>query len=234
MKTYLDKAHTRGHSLYNWLDSYHTFSFDEYYNPDRMNFGALRVLNDDTVAPGSGFGKHPHKNMEVVSIPLYGALKHGDSQNNMRTIVPGQIQVMSAGSGIYHSEMNASDEQEVKFLQIWIMPRQHDTPPSYQDYDIRPLLHNNELRYIIAPDGSTPATINQDAWFALGTIDANKIIRYNFHNEENGVYLFLLEGEVRIGDITLFTRDGLGITDVDAIEIETIRGSRLLLIEIPL
>ena len=135
MKKVIDKSDSRGHSLYDWLDSHHTFSFDEYYNPRRMNFGALRVLNDDRVAPGKGFGTHPHKNMEIISIPLKGKLKHGDSHQNSRVITPGDIQTMSAGTGIYHSEMNGSDTEAVEFLQIWVMPEKLNTPPAYQDFD---------------------------------------------------------------------------------------------------
>lgn len=148
MKKVIDKADSRGHSLYDWLDSHHTFSFDEYYNARRMNFGALRVLNDDRVAPGKGFGVHPHKNMEIISIPLKGQLKHGDSQKNNRVITPGDIQTMSAGTGIYHSEMNGSDTEPVEFLQIWVMPEKMNTPPAYQDFDIRPLLRKNEMALI--------------------------------------------------------------------------------------
>ena len=143
MKKVIDKAESRGRSLYDWLDSYHTFSFDGYYNPRRMNFGALRVLNDDRIAPGEGFGTHPHKNMEIITIPLKGRLQHGDSKQNHRTITPGYIQTMSAGTGIYHSEMNGSDTEEVELLQIWVMPEKLNTPPAYQDYDIRSYLHKN-------------------------------------------------------------------------------------------
>ncbi len=156
MKKVIDKSDSRGHSLYDWLDSHHTFSFDEYYNPRRMNFGALRVLNDDRVAPGKGFGTHPHKNMEIISIPLKGKLKHGDSHQNSRVITPGDIQTMSAGTGIYHSEMNGSDTEAVEFLQIWVMPEKLNTPPAYQDFDVRPLLRKNEMALIVSPDGDTP------------------------------------------------------------------------------
>ncbi len=234
MKTIIDKADSRGHSLYSWLNSYHTFSFDEYYNPKRMNFGALRVLNDDTVAPGAGFGKHPHKNMEIVSIPLYGYLRHGDSEDNDRTITVGDIQTMSAGTGIYHSEMNGSSEQEVKFLQIWIIPDAQNLKPSYKDYDIRPLLEKNKLNLIISPDGETPASLHQQTWFYMGEIEENRLLKHTFHGTDFGVYIFVIEGEIRIDDTVLFTRDGIGITDIDMIEIETLQHSRLLLMEVPI
>ena len=140
MKTIIDKAASRGYFDHGWLKTHHTFSFADYYNPKRVPFGALRVLNDDWVAPSNGFDTHPHKNMEVVSIPLRGQLRHGDSVENVQTIVPGEIQVMSTGRGIYHSEYNGSDEEPVEFLQIWIFPKKENTPPEYNNYDIRPLL----------------------------------------------------------------------------------------------
>ena len=156
MKKVIDKAESRGHSLYDWLDSYHTFSFDEYYNPRRMNFGALRVLNDDRIAPGQGFGTHPHKNMEIITIPLKGELKHGDSKQNKRTITAGYIQTMSTGTGIYHSEMNGSDTETVELPQIWIMPEKLNTPPAYQDMTsvlicIKTNLHSSYLPMATLP-----------------------------------------------------------------------------------
>ena len=159
MKKVIHKADTRGHSQYDWLDSYHTFSFDEYFDSDRINFGALRVLNDDKVAPGQGFQTHPHKNMEIISIPLKGHLQHGDSKKNSRIITVGEIQTMSAGTGIFHSEVNASPVEPVEFLQIWIMPRERNTRPVYQDFSIAELERPNELAVIVSPDGSTPASL---------------------------------------------------------------------------
>ena len=165
MKKVIHRADTRGHSQYDWLDSYHTFSFDEYFDSNRINFGALRVLNDDKVAPGEGFQTHPHKNMEIVSIPLKGHLQHGDSKKNCRIITVGEIQTMSAGTGIFHSEVNASPVEPVEFLQIWIMPRERNTRPVYQDFNISELECPNELAVIVSPDGSTPASLLQDTWF---------------------------------------------------------------------
>lgn len=155
MKKVIDKAESRGRSLYDWLDSHHTFSFDEYYNPRRMNFGALRVLNDDRIAPGKGFGTHPHKNMEIISIPLKGKLKHGDSKQNSRTITTGDIQTMSAGTGIYHSEMNGSDTEPVEFLQIWVMPEKLNTPP-IKIMTSAPICTRTSLRSSYLPTGMLP------------------------------------------------------------------------------
>ncbi|MCD8030874.1 MAG: pirin family protein [Bacteroides sp.] len=234
MEKVIDRADSRGHSVHSWLDSYHTFSFDEYYNPERMHFGALRVLNDDTVAPGKGFGSHPHKNMEVVSIPLKGKLQHGDSKMNDRIITPGDIQVMSAGTGIFHSEMNGSQEEPVEFLQIWIVPRERETYPIYQDFDIRPLLKRNELVAVVSPDGTSPASVIQDAWFCMGEFDAGKSIRYELHKPHHGVYIFVIEGEAGVVQTHLYRRDGIGIWKMDEVEIQALTHAHLLLIEVPM
>jgi len=198
MRKIIHKSDSRGQSVYDWLDSRHTFSFDQYFDPERIHFGALRVLNDDRVAAGKGFGTHPHKNMEIISIPLSGRLRHGDSKMNKKAVTPGDIQTMSAGTGIYHSEMNDSDTDPVEFLQIWVMPRQNNTEPHYQDYDIRSLLKKNELALIVSPDGSAPATMLQDVWFSIGEVEAGNKIEYKLHNSHMGVYVFLIEGEVKI------------------------------------
>ena len=234
MKKVIHKADTRGHSQYDWLDSYHTFSFDEYFDSDRINFGALRVLNDDKVAPGEGFQTHPHKNMEVVSIPLKGKLRHGDSVANIRTIIPGDIQVMSTGSGILHSEYNGSDKESVEFLQIWVFPNKENTPPEYNNYDIRELLRKNELALFISPDGSTLASILQNAWFSMGKFDAGKTIAYKMHGENMGVYIFIIDGKVEVAEETLLKRDGIGIWDISDLKINVIERSDLLLIEVPM
>lgn len=220
--------------LYDWLDSHHTFSFDEYYNPRRMNFGALRVLNDDRVAPGKGFGTHPHKNMEIISIPLKGKLKHGDSHQNSRVITPGDIQTMSAGTGIYHSEMNGSDTEAVEFLQIWVMPEKLNTPPAYQDFDVRPLLRKNEMALIVSPDGDTPARLLQQTWFSIGEIEAGKKIDYHMHQSHSGVYIFVMEGEVKVDGTILSRRDGMGVYETGSFELETLKDSHILFIEVPM
>ncbi|MDR0895967.1 MAG: pirin family protein [Prevotellaceae bacterium] len=232
MKTVIDRSNTRGRSRTHWLDSRHTFSFDQYYNPARMGFGALRVLNDDRVVPGEGFGMHPHKNMEIISIPLSGKLQHGDNQKNSRIITPGDIQTMSAGTGIWHSEMNGSDDQQVEFLQIWVIPERQNTPPAYKDYDIRPLLHRNELALIVSPDGDVPAKMLQQAWFSIGEFDARQTIDYQMHREATGVYIFVIEGEVKVGDTTLSRRDGMGVYDTREVTIQTLKESHILLIEV--
>lgn len=234
MKTVVDKANTRGYANHGWLKTHHTFSFANYYNPKRVHFGMLRVLNDDSVAPGEGFDTHPHKNMEVISIPLKGYLRHGDSIRNSEVITPGDIQVMSAGTGIFHSEFNDSGEEQLDFLQIWVFPREENTAPHYKSYDIRPVLKKNELGVMIAPDGSAPASINQDAWFSMGTLDAGLVKEYKLHGKKNGVYLFVIEGEVEVANTVLSKRDGAGFWDTDSIAIEVLKHATVLLMEVPM
>ncbi len=234
MKTIIDRSDKRGHSLYEWLDSYHSFSFGNYYNPEKMGFGALRVLNDDIIAPETGFDTHPHKNMEIVTIPLKGELKHGDSKMNERIITPGDIQVMSAGTGIYHSESNPHGSVNAEILQIWILPHTRNTEPNYNDYNIRELLKPNELTTLVAPDGSAPGTLLQQAWFSIGTFDAGQNFSYSFHNKQNGIYVFVIEGEAQIENTTLNRRDAMGIYDVDQVKIASKKKSHLLVIEVPL
>ena len=234
MKMVVDKANSRGYANHGWLKTYHTFSFANYYNPKRVHFGMLRVLNDDTVAPSEGFDTHPHKNMEVISIPLNGYLRHGDSIQNSETITPGDIQVMSAGTGIFHSEFNDSAEQQLEFLQIWVFPREENTKPKYNNYDVRSLLKKNELSLILSPDGETPAAINQDAWFSIGELDAGQIKEYKLHKKRTGVYLFVIEGEVEVNNTVLSKRDGAGFYETDSITIEVLKNSRILLMEVPM
>ena len=234
MKTIIDRSNKRGHSLYEWLDSYHSFSFGNYYNPEKMGFGALRVLNDDIIAPKTGFDTHPHKNMEIVTIPLKGELKHGDSKMNERIITPGDIQVMSAGTGIYHSESNPHGSVNAEILQIWILPHTRNTEPNYNDYNIRELLKPNELTTLVAPDGSAPGTLLQQAWFSMGTFDTGQNFSYSFHNKQNGIYVFVIEGEAQIENTTLNRRDAMGIYDVDQVKITSKKKSHLLVIEVPL
>lgn len=234
MKKVIDRASSRGYFNHGWLKTYHTFSFANYYNPERVHFGALRVLNDDSVDPSMGFDTHPHKNMEVISIPLKGYLRHGDSVQNTKTITPGDIQVMSTGRGIYHSEYNDSNTEQLEFLQIWVFPREENTTPEYNNYDIRPLLKTNELSLILSPEGETPAAIKQDAWFSMGTFDVDKTIDYRMHMEGNGAYIFVLEGEITAGEERLGRRDGIGIWDTMGFPIHVTKGSQLLLMEVPM
>ena len=217
-----------------WLNTFHHFSFNRYYNPERMGFGKVRVINNDYIAPKTGFETHPHKNMEVISIPLKGYLRHGDSVQNTKTITPGDIQVMSTGSGIYHSEYNDSKEEQLEFLQIWVFPRIENTKPEYNNFDIRPLLKPNELSLFISPNGKTPASIKQDAWFSMGDFDTERTIEYCMHQEGNGAYLFVIEGEISVADEHLAKRDGIGIWDTKSFSIRATKGTKLLVMEVPM
>lgn len=234
MKTILHKASERGHANHGWLDSYHSFSFSGYYDPSKIHFGALRVLNDDTVKGGYGFGKHPHDNMEIVSIPLTGDLKHEDSTGRKEVIRQNDVQIMSAGSGIAHSEMNANADKEVKFLQIWVFPKEKNITPRYEQKTFRPEDRVNRLQTVVAPDNSEAVYIHQDAWFSLGNLEQGFSTGYTFNKTGNGLYAFVIEGEVTINNQTLNKRDALGVWDTSTIDITANTNAELLLIEVPM
>ena len=234
MNTILHKAATRGHNSFGWLNSYHSFSFGHYHDPARMHFGALRVLNDDTVAAGMGFGKHPHDNMEIVSIPLEGDLHHSDSTGRNEIIRQHNVQIMSAGSGIAHSEMNANKNKEVKFLQIWVFPKTQNIEPRYEQKSFNPADRINQILTVVAPDDDKAVWINQDAWFSLANLSKDFTTTYALHKSENGVYAFLIKGDVTINGIELNERDGLGIDGTGELAIQASTDAELLLIEVPM
>jgi hypothetical protein len=235
MKTLLHKAESRGHANLGWLDSHHTFSFANYYNPERMHFGVLRVLNDDKVAPGKGFGTHPHDNMEIISIPLEGDLEHKDSMGNTDVIREGDVQIMSAGTGVFHSEYNKNSDSEVKFLQIWVFPNKKNLEPRYDQISIRDIEKYNTFYQILSPNSDDQGVwINQNAWFHLGKFEAGKSETYTLKSEGNGVYAFILEGEVEIEGQKLGKRDGFGICETREIYVKSISDSRILLMEVPM
>ncbi|MES2003821.1 MAG: pirin family protein [Bacteroidota bacterium] len=234
MKTILHKANTRGHANFGWLNSYHSFSFGNYYNPERVHFGALRVLNDDSVAKGMGFPKHPHDNMEIVSIPLSGDLHHQDSTGRDEIIRENDVQIMSAGSGIAHSEMNANKDKDVKFLQLWVMPKEQDIEPRYEQKTFNPEDRNNQILTVVAPDNDKAVWINQDAWFSLGKFSKDFTTTYTIHKKGNGVYAFILNGTVIINDQVLEARDGFGISETDLINIKANTDAEILFIDVPM
>lgn len=235
MKTIYHKADSRGHANHGWLNSYHTFSFANYHNPERINFGVLRVLNDDTVSGGMGFGQHPHRDMEIISIPLEGDLQHGDSMGSEGIIKKGEIQVMSAGTGIMHSEKNANSNKDVKFLQIWVIPKEQNIEPRYGQVSIEDNAKPNDFQQIISPNKDDEGTwIHQDAWFHLANFDQGMAKEYTVKKEGNGVYVFVIEGQAKIGDQVLDKRDGLGITATDAFTLEALENSEILLMDIPM
>lgn len=231
----LHKADTRGNANHGWLQSYHTFSFANYYNPERMHFGVLRVLNDDTVQGGMGFGTHPHDNMEIISIPLEGDLEHKDSMGNVAVIRNGDVQVMSAGTGIQHSEKNKNGQQPVKFLQIWVFPNKRNVEPRYDQITLDPADRKNKLQQILSPNPNDAGVwIHQDAWFHLSELDKGKNIEYQIRKAGNGVYAFVLSGDVTINGQALNRRDGLGIWDVNELNIQADSHAELLLMEVPM
>ncbi|WP_378176909.1 pirin family protein [Aquimarina sp. SS2-1] len=235
MKTILHTSDSRGTANFGWLNSYHSFSFGNYYNPERMSFGALRVLNDDTVSAGMGFGKHPHDNMEIVSIPLEGDLEHKDSMGNITVIKQGDIQVMSAGTGVFHSEFNKNTDKEVKFLQIWVTPNKKNVAPRYDQISIDEENLENNLYQILSPNTDDDGVwIHQDAWFHLGKLESQNTQTYTLKDKKNGVYAFVLEGSISIEDKVLEKRDGLGIWDVEQIKLTSNESSKILLMEVPI
>jgi redox-sensitive bicupin YhaK (pirin superfamily) len=235
MKHTIHKADSRGHADHGWLNSWHSFSFAGYYDPSRIHFGALRVLNDDTVAAGMGFGKHPHDNMEIISIPLEGDLEHADDMGNKTTIRKGDVQVMSAGTGIAHSEKNANNDREVKFLQIWVIPNKRHVAPRYDQQSFSEADKHNQLLTVVSPLGSGQGVqIHQDAWFSLGKFDQGKQIEYSLHKASNGVYAFVLEGELTINGVALNRRDGIAITEETLLKLEAGSNAEVLLMEIPM
>jgi len=231
----LHKAETRGHANHGWLDSHHTFSFANYYNPDRMHFGVLRVLNDDMVSGGMGFGRHPHDNMEIISIPLEGDLEHQDSMGNTTVIRNGDIQVMSAGTGIQHSEKNKNQDKKVKFLQIWIFPNRRNVAPRYDQLALNADDRHNTLQQILSPNAEDEGVwIHQDAWFHLGNLDKGTSQNYYIKKKGNGVYAFVISGEVTVSGRPLSSRDGLVVWDTDQISIVAESNAEILLMEVPM
>mgnify|MGYP003396809006 CR=1 FL=1 len=233
--TVLHKADTRGHADHGWLNAYHSFSFASWYNPDRVQFGALRVLNDDTIAGGMGFGTHPHDNMEIITIPLEGDLAHKDSMGNAETIKTGDIQVMSAGTGVKHSEFNPNSDQRTKLLQIWVFPNKRNVTPRYQQITLDSEDRKNKLQQILSPNEEDAGVwIHQDAWFHLGKFDKGIETTYDLKKSDNGVYIFVLSGNLSINGQELETRDGLGVWDTNSLEIKATSDAEFLLMEIPM
>ena len=230
------RADSRGFADHGWLKSYHTFSFAGYHNPDRMHFGVMRVLNDDSVKGGMGFGTHPHDNMEIISIPLEGDLEHKDSMGNTTVIRKGDIQVMSAGTGIYHSEYNKNKDEEVKFLQIWLFPNKRNVQPRYDQLTMELADRHNRLQQVLSPDPNDAGVwIHQDAWFHVGHFDKDVKATYDVKRAGNGVYAFVLKGSFEVNGEILNNRDALGIWDIPSVELKAVEeGSEILLMDLPM
>ena len=235
MKTVYHKADTRGFANHGWLKSHHTFSFANYYNPERMSFGVLRVLNDDQVASGMGFGTHPHRDMEIISIPLEGDLEHKDSMGTTAVIRNGEIQVMSAGTGVMHSEYNKNKDGLVKFLQIWVIPNKMNVTPRYDQISIKENEKINDFQQILSPNPYDEGVwIHQNAWFNLAKFEKGNAKEYRIHDAKNGVYVFVLKGSAKIDEQTLGTRDGFGIWETESFTLEALEDSEVLLMEVPM
>lgn len=235
MKIEFHPEATRGFADHGWLKAKHSFSFASWQNRNRMHFGALRVFNDDIVAPGMGFGKHPHDNMEIITIPLRGQLKHEDSMGFSEVVKAGEVQVMSAGTGIFHSEFNASNKEDINLFQIWIFPNVQEVAPRYGQFTYDVSASQNNFLQLVSPDPEDEGMwIHQDAWIHLIEMDENTTQKYHFKNPRSGVYCMNIEGHKAIGENQFGFRDAAGIWETDAFEIHAFQKGRMLLIEIPM
>ncbi len=235
MKKIFHPSKTRGEANHGWLQARHSFSFANYFNPERIQFGALRVLNDDIIAPGKGFGMHPHDNMEIITIPLEGALEHKDSMNNIGVIEADEVQVMSAGTGVYHSEYNKNSNQSVNLLQLWVLPNQKNITPRYDQKNIKEFKKINTLYPIITPNSEDSTLwIHQDAWFHLGDFNQETRVSYPLNKDGNGVYIFIIEGTAEIEGEKLQKRDALGVWETNSISLIAKENTRALIIEVPM
>ena len=233
MKKVFHAANSRGHADHGWLNAKHSFSFASWHNPERIHFGMLRVLNDDIVAGGMGFGKHPHDNMEIITIPLAGSIQHEDSMGFSEVIHAGEVQVLSAGTGIYHSEYNPSPDQELNLFQIWIFPKQKQVEPRYAQRKYE--LNEGTFTELVGPEESGISTwIHQDAWLSMGAFKAGSSQEYQLKKQGNGIYLMLVEGQIKIGDQLLTQRDAIGISQTNQIQIEIEANAKILVIEVPM
>jgi len=235
MSYILHKSETRGHANHGWLNAKHSFSFASWYNPERINFGALRVLNDDIVAPGMGFGKHPHDNMEIITIPLKGSLQHEDSMGFSEVIRAGEVQVMSAGKGIYHSEFNASQKEEINLFQLWIFPNKQNVEPRYDQIKYSWDDCQNKFLQLVSPNKEDEGTwIYQDAWIHIAEISESTSIQYSLKNPKNGVYFMNIEGSFDVLGVELSNRDALGVWNENQLEISAKKKGKILAIEVPM
>jgi redox-sensitive bicupin YhaK (pirin superfamily) len=235
MKTVFHQASERGHADFGWLNSYHSFSFGRWYNPEKVHFGALRVLNDDIVKGGGGFGAHPHDNMEIISIPLNGSLAHKDSTGTDGIIKTGDVQIMSAGSGIQHSEYNESKTADVNFLQVWVLPKEENIKPRYDQKTFDHAGRKNKWQVVVSPDEKEGGVwINQDARFALTDVEAGKQISFSPKFSGNGVYIFVIEGEITVDGKKIGKRDAIGVSEANEFSISANQPSTLLAIEVPM
>lgn len=237
MATQIEKypASERGHADHGWLKANHSFSFAQWYNPERMHFGALRVLNDDTVAPGMGFGTHPHDNMEIITIPLFGAVSHRDSMGNEGTIPAGEVQVMSAGTGVTHSEFNRNQNAELKLFQIWIIPNERNVTPRYDQFKIDPFSHQNRFAQLISPNKDGEGIwIHQDAYIHMATLEEGKTLEYQSKGENHGLFVMNIHGLISSEGYELSDRDALTAVGTGGLTFEAQQTSKFIVIEVPM
>ena len=237
VKKTLHKADTRGQADHGWLKTRLTFSFAGYHDPSRVHFGVLRVLNDDQIAGGKGFGMHSHDNMEIITIPMEGVVEHRDNQGNHGIITKGEVQIMSAGTGVAHSEFNHSKEELLKLFQIWLFPNKGNVEPRYGQMKFDLAAQHNNFQLLVSPlEANIPNTlgIHQDAFFSMGNFDKNQDFTYQLHREGNGLYIFVVNGQVETSGESLEFRDGLGLEDISEVSFQTKDGVELLLMEIPM
>ncbi len=235
MKYFIERANERGHVNHGWLKSNFSFSFSEYYNPEKIHFGLLRVVNDDDIAPGTGFGTHPHDNMEIVTIPLSGALEHRDSMGHTSVIKPGEVQIMSAGSGITHSEYNHSKTEPVRLFQIWVFPREKNLQPRYDQKLFSEDDRKNKIQTLVSPDKVNDSIlIHQDAWFSRLNLTEGNSSTYSLHQKGHGLFLLVINGEIEVAGEKLSTRDSIKIENMETVTVKAVKDAELLLIEVPM
>lgn len=229
-------ADTRGHVNHGWLNTYHTFSFASYHDPSRVHFGELRVINDDIVAGGYGFGKHPHDNMEIITVVLDGALEHQDSMGHKEAIQANEVQVMSAGTGIMHSEYNHNKDKAVSLFQIWIFPDKGNVTPRYDQRFFSPEDRINKLQALVSPidNNDEGLKIHQNAWIYRAALDEKQTITHQLHGKDQGVYILSVDGTFTVNGKTLNKRDGIGISGTDQVTITADSKSDILLLEVPM
>lgn len=234
MKSIIHKSDSRGHANYGWLNTHYTFSFANYYDPNRIHFGTLRVLNDDYIEGGHGFDRHPHDNMEIITIMLQGELRHADSMGNAFVLHENEIQTMSAGTGIFHSEHNNLSDKPARLLQIWIFPRKRNIQPQYGLTGFSSEERKNKWHLVVSPSTPGTAIINQDAYFSMATMDENLQLDYKLFDANNGVYIFVIDGAIDAGGQHLATRDGAGISETTSVSIKALKKSEVLVMEVPM
>ncbi|MCO4793488.1 MAG: pirin family protein [Bacteriovoracaceae bacterium] len=235
MKKVIHKSETRGSADHGWLKANHTFSFAHYFDAERMGFGALRVINDDLIAPSQGFPTHPHNNMEIITIPLSGCLAHKDTMGNTQVIKSGEVQVMSAGSGLAHSEFNGSSTEEINLLQIWVLPKEQNVNPRYDQKEFQIEDRINQFQLLVSPDErGNSLKVNQDIFFSQAKLEKGKLLEYKLYNDKNGIYIFLIEGEVEVLNERMNRRDGLGVSGIEKFKIEALEESSVLIMEVPM